>query len=68
LVDAFGYIGGMAAGMGVAGIAASLGWQGVFRMLAAVVAVSSSIAAAFLIDQHMRWRRSVKPLIAETTR
>jgi OPA family glycerol-3-phosphate transporter-like MFS transporter len=52
IVDGFGYLfGGVVAGKVVAQLSVSLGWQGVFRALAAVAFLTSLAAAFFLVDQ-----------------
>lgn len=45
IIDGVGYLGGVLAGDGVARIAVSLGWQGVFLSLAGVCAASALAAA-----------------------
>ena len=58
IIDGFGYLfGGIVAGKVVANLSVSLGWQGVFKMLAVVALLTSVAAVFFLADQ----RRPVKP-------
>jgi sugar phosphate permease len=58
IIDGIGYLfGGVIAGKVVASASVSLGWQGVFQMLAIVALVTSVAAALFLADQ-------LRPVIA----
>jgi OPA family glycerol-3-phosphate transporter-like MFS transporter len=55
LIDGVGYLfGGVVAGKVVASLSHELGWQGVFKMLAAVAFLTGVAAALFLIDQLRR--------------
>ena len=65
IIDGFGYLfGGVVAGKVVANLSVSLGWQGVFKMLA-VVALLTSLAAAFFLADQLRPAKSTEvPLIA----
>jgi OPA family glycerol-3-phosphate transporter-like MFS transporter len=52
LIDGVGYLfGGVVAGTVVSRMSDALGWQGVFKMLAAVALLSALVAAFFLADQ-----------------
>ena len=52
IIDGIGYLfGGVVAGKVVANLSVSLGWQGVFKMLAVVALLTSLVAALFLADQ-----------------
>jgi OPA family glycerol-3-phosphate transporter-like MFS transporter len=52
LIDGVGYLfGGVVAGRVVSGMSYTLGWQGVFKMLAAVALVTGAVAAVFLLNQ-----------------
>jgi OPA family glycerol-3-phosphate transporter-like MFS transporter len=52
LIDGFGYLfGGVVAGKVVSSLSHTLGWQGVFKMLAAVALLTGLAAAVFLINQ-----------------
>jgi OPA family glycerol-3-phosphate transporter-like MFS transporter len=54
LIDGVGYLfGGVVAGRIVSGLSRTLGWPGVFRMLAAVAVLTGLVAVSFLINQ---WR------------
>jgi OPA family glycerol-3-phosphate transporter-like MFS transporter len=58
IIDGFGYLfGGVIAGKVVADLSGSLGWQRVFGMLAIVALLTSVVAAFFLADQ----RRTLRP-------
>ena len=58
IIDGFGYLfGGVVAGKVVANLSVSAGWQGVFKMLA-VVALLTSLAAAFFLADQMRSTKS----------
>ena len=60
IIDGVGYLfGGVVAGKVVANLSVSLGWQGVFKMLA-VVALLTSLAAAFFLADQLRPHK-VKP-------
>jgi OPA family glycerol-3-phosphate transporter-like MFS transporter len=50
LIDGIGYVGGIAAGTGIARIAAAFGWHGVFVALAGVCLLSA--VAAFWLAAH----------------
>jgi OPA family glycerol-3-phosphate transporter-like MFS transporter len=61
IIDGVGYLfGGVLAGNAVASLSESLGWQGVFLMLAGVAAATALVAAWFLVDQL----RSSRPVPA----
>jgi OPA family glycerol-3-phosphate transporter-like MFS transporter len=60
LIDGVGYLGGVLAGVAVARISVSLGWQGVFISLAAVCALSA-MAAACLYLLYVRRRQLRAP-------
>ncbi len=66
IIDGVGYLfGGVIAGKVIANLSVSLGWQGVFRILA-VVALLTSIAAAFFLSKQLRPTRLVQvPLVLE---
>jgi sugar phosphate permease len=52
IIDGVGYLfGGVVAGKVVASLSVTLGWQGVFRALAVVALLTSVAAAFFLVDQ-----------------
>jgi sugar phosphate permease len=52
LIDGVGYLfGGVVAGKIVSSLSYTLGWQGVFRMLAAIALVTGMVAAFFLANQ-----------------
>jgi OPA family glycerol-3-phosphate transporter-like MFS transporter len=52
LIDGIGYLfGGVVAGKVVSSVSQSLGWQGVFKMLAVVALLTGLVAAIFLIIQ-----------------
>jgi OPA family glycerol-3-phosphate transporter-like MFS transporter len=52
IIDGIGYLfGGVIAGKVVASLSISLGWQGVFKLLAVVAVLTSLAAAIFLVDQ-----------------
>jgi sugar phosphate permease len=54
IIDGVGYLfGGVVAGRVVSAVSSSLGWQGVFQMLAVVAFLTAAAAAAFLVTQ---WR------------
>ncbi len=61
IIDGLGYLGGALAGVGIAQGSVTLGWQGVFWVLAAVALLTSVAAAFFLVDQ-LRPARSAKPV------
>jgi sugar phosphate permease len=52
IIDGIGYLGGVLAGAGVARVAVTLGWQGVFVALATISGASALAAAYLLIDQR----------------
>ncbi|MBS0374120.1 MAG: MFS transporter [Proteobacteria bacterium] len=54
IIDGVGYLGGVLAGDGVARIAVTLGWQGVFLSLAGVCAASALAAADLYRRQRAR--------------
>jgi sugar phosphate permease len=59
IIDGFGYLfGGVIAGKVVSALSSSLGWQGVFQMLAVVAFLTGVTAAGFLVTQ---WQRGAKP-------
>jgi OPA family glycerol-3-phosphate transporter-like MFS transporter len=52
LIDGVGYLfGGVVAGKVVASLSNSLGWEGVFEMLAMVAVLTGLVGAFFLVDQ-----------------
>ncbi len=52
IIDGVGYLfGGVIAGKVVADLSVSLGWQGVFKLMAGVALLTSLAAACFLADQ-----------------
>ena len=52
LIDGVGYLfGGVVAGKVVSSLSHTLGWQGVFKMLAAVALLTGVVAAFFLVNQ-----------------
>ncbi len=52
IIDGIGYLfGGVVAGKVIANLSVTLGWQGVFKMLAVVAVLTSMAAAFFLLDQ-----------------
>jgi sugar phosphate permease len=54
IIDGVGYLfGGVIAGKVISGLSVTLGWQGVFKVLA-VVALLTSVAAAFFVVDQMR--------------
>jgi OPA family glycerol-3-phosphate transporter-like MFS transporter len=55
LIDGVGYLGGVFAGDSMARISVNYGWSGAFLMLA-VVALLSSVAAAFFLREERRIR------------
>lgn len=57
IIDGIGYLGGALAGIGVATVVISFGWNGVFMALAAVCAISA-VAAAFLFRAQSRAMRA----------
>ena len=60
IIDGVGYLfGGVIAGKVVADVSVSLGWQGVFQMLT-VVALLTSVAAAFFLADQLRPARSTE--------
>ena len=60
IIDGVGYLfGGVVAGKVVANLSVSLGWQGVFKMLA-VVALLTSLAAAFFLADQLRPAKSTQ--------
>jgi OPA family glycerol-3-phosphate transporter-like MFS transporter len=59
IIDGVGYLlGGVMAGKVVSTVSQTLGWQGVFRMLAGVALLTGLVAAGFLVDQM---RPAAKP-------
>lgn len=60
LIDGVGYLGGTLAGIGVARIAVSFGWHGVFVALAVLCGVST-LAAAWLCVHQTRLTRAGRP-------
>jgi len=52
LIDGFGYLGGMLAGAGVAGLSIRYGWGVAFGVLAAVAWLTAAVAVLFLLDQR----------------
>jgi sugar phosphate permease len=55
IIDGVGYLfGGVIAGKVVSAISGSLGWQGVFQMLAIVAFLTGATAAGFLVTQLRR--------------
>ena len=69
IIDGVGYLfGGVIAGKVIANLSVSLGWQGVFKVLA-VVALLTSIAAAFFLANQLRPTRLIEvPLILDGDR
>ena len=51
IIDGVGYLGGVLAGDSMARISVDYGWNGAFRLLAAVAFLASVAAAAFLRHQ-----------------
>ncbi|HKI20603.1 MAG TPA: MFS transporter [Isosphaeraceae bacterium] len=52
IIDGVGYLfGGVVAGKVIANLSVTLGWQGVFKVLAVVALLTSVAAAFFLVDQ-----------------
>jgi sugar phosphate permease len=67
IIDGVGYLfGGVIAGKVVANVSVSLGWQGVFQMLAVVALLTSIAAAFFLIDQLRAAKLAESLLIHES--
>ena len=64
IIDGFGYLGGALAGAGVAKVSVTLGWQGVFQVLA-VVALLTSVAAVFFLVNQLRPARSADQALLE---
>jgi OPA family glycerol-3-phosphate transporter-like MFS transporter len=58
LIDGVGYLGGTLAGAGVARIAVSFGWRGVFMGLALVATASALAAGVLYVTQRQSHRRS----------
>ncbi len=58
LIDGFGYLGGVAAGIGVSRVERTFGWSGVFVALAIVAAASAAVAAVYLVEQLLGRRES----------
>jgi len=56
LIDGVGYLGGVLSGETVARISVQFGWSGAFLALAAVAAVSSLAAGAFLLHERRHTR------------
>ncbi len=55
IIDGFGYLfGGVIAGNVVSALSGSLGWQGVFQLLAVVAFLTGVAAAGFLVTQLQR--------------
>jgi sugar phosphate permease len=50
IIDSVGYLGGVLAGNGVAGISVAWGWKGAFAALSAVALLSSVAAAAYHLE------------------
>ncbi len=66
IIDGFGYLfGGVVAGKVVANLSVSLGWQGVFKMLAVVALLTSLAAAFFLADQLRPIKSTQTPLLVD---
>jgi sugar phosphate permease len=66
IIDGFGYLlGGVVAGKVVANLSVSLGWQGVFKMLAVVALLTSVVAAFFLADQIRPAKSTQAPLMLD---
>jgi OPA family glycerol-3-phosphate transporter-like MFS transporter len=52
IIDGVGYLfGGVVAGKVVSSLSQTMGWQGVFRMLAGVALLTGLVAACFLVNQ-----------------
>jgi sugar phosphate permease len=66
IIDGVGYLfGGVMAGKVIASLSVSLGWQGVFKILA-VVALLTSLATAFFLANQLRPTRLVLvPLVLD---
>jgi sugar phosphate permease len=63
IIDGVGYLfGGVLAGNAVASLSESLGWQGVFLMLAGVAGATALVAAWFLVDQLRSPARVAAPV------
>jgi sugar phosphate permease len=55
IIDGVGYLfGGVIAGKVVSAVSGSLGWQGVFQMLAIVAFLTGAVASSFLVTQLQR--------------
>ena len=66
IIDGIGYLfGGVVAGKIVASLSVSLGWQGVFKMLAIIALLTSMAAAFFLADQLRAPKEPESPLTAD---
>jgi sugar phosphate permease len=64
IIDGIGYLfGGVIAGKVVSSVSGSLGWQGVFQMLAVVALLTGVAAAAFLITQLQHATKSLDPAL-----
>lgn len=62
IIDGVGYLfGGVVAGKVVANLSVSIGWQGVFKMLA-IVAILTSVVAVFFLADQLRPAKSVSSL------
>lgn len=62
IIDGVGYLfGGVVAGKVVANLSVSIGWQGVFKMLA-VVAILTTVVAVFFLAHQLRPPKSVSSL------
>jgi sugar phosphate permease len=63
IIDGIGYLfGGVVAGKVVSSVSFTLGWQGVFKMLAAVALLTAAAAAVFLVSQ-LRPAALVEPML-----
>jgi OPA family glycerol-3-phosphate transporter-like MFS transporter len=68
VIDGIGYLfGGVIAGKVVANLSTSVGWQGVFRMLAMVALVTGMAAALFVVDQLRAACRDRGSLVADSS-
>jgi OPA family glycerol-3-phosphate transporter-like MFS transporter len=65
IIDGVGYLfGGVVAGTVVAGLSDTMGWRGVFTMLACVALLTALVAAFFLADQR-RPDVPLEPIVRE---
>lgn len=54
IIDGVGYLAGALSGNGMAQVAVTFGWKTLFLLLAAVAALSSSVAAVVMWRQHLQ--------------